>query len=85
MGLDERVRECLGEYPAPARHAITRAFWGACHGGRRSTAEILLEAGADPEWMGWDSLTPLGAAERAGAPDLVTWLEAVIAARHAER
>ena len=78
MGLDDRVRECLDAHPAPARHAITRAFWGACHGGRLSTAQLLLDAGADPEWLGWDELTPLGAAERAGAPELVTWLEGVI-------
>ena len=33
-----------------------------------------VDAGADVDWRGWDDLTPLGAAERAGATDLVAWL-----------
>ena len=35
---------------------------------------VLVDAGADVNWLGWDSLTPLGAAERAGAVDVVGWL-----------
>jgi len=53
---------------------ITHAFWGACHGGQRAAAEYLLERGADINWIGWDDLTPLGAAERSEADDLLSWL-----------
>ncbi len=73
LGLADRVRaelEAGVEDPA----WITHALWGACHGGRRATAELLLDAGADPDWRGWDDLTPLDAAQRAGATALVAWL-----------
>ncbi len=53
---------------------VTEAFWGACHGGQRATAERLLAEGADIDWVGWDDLTPLDAAARSGADDVVTWL-----------
>ena len=35
---------------------------------------LLLDAGADVNRVGWDDLTPLDAAERAGASDTATWL-----------
>jgi hypothetical protein len=53
---------------------VTHAFWCACHGGQLPTAEYLLARGADIHWLGHDRLTPLGAARRAGAGDLVSWL-----------
>ena len=68
LGLMNR----LGEPTDPAE--ITKAFWCACHGGQRETAEYLLQRGADPNWIGYDKLTPLGAARRAGADKLVRWL-----------
>lgn len=73
LGLDDRVGELLTD---GARHdEITMAFWGACHGGRRSTAELLLSAGADPNRVPpWSELTPLDAAQEEGADDLVAWL-----------
>jgi hypothetical protein len=33
-----------------------------------------LNRGADINWIGYDNLTPLGAARRTGAPALVAWL-----------
>jgi hypothetical protein len=59
---------------APSRQEITSSFWGACHGGQPETAAYLLEAGADINWVGFDNLTPLDAAQRTGADDLVEWL-----------
>lgn len=53
---------------------VTHAFWCACHGGQQVTAEYLLNRGADINWVGYDNLTPLGAARRAGATELVSWL-----------
>ncbi len=72
LGLLERTMEHLA---AGARHEeVTNAFWCACHGGQRSTAEALLAAGADRHGVGHDGLTPLEAARRAGADDVVEWL-----------
>jgi hypothetical protein len=53
---------------------VTHAFWCACHGGQQQTAEYLLNRGADMNWIGYDTLTPLGAAKRTGAHALVAWL-----------
>ena len=52
-------------------------FWGACHGGSCDTAEQLLARGADVSWVGWDGLTPLGAAEREGRTELSAWLREI--------
>jgi ankyrin repeat protein len=73
LGLVDRVAQRLGhDVLSPVE--VTSAFWGACHGGQRSTAQVLLERGADLNWVGYDGLTPLDAAERSGATDLIEWL-----------
>jgi hypothetical protein len=84
LGLLDRVERCFagGE---PTREEVTRAFWGACHGGRRECAEYLLDRGADLNWIPpWEPLTPLDAAEREGAAGLVAWLRERGAQRAAE-
>jgi len=53
---------------------ITQAFWCACHGGQRQSAEFLLARGADLNWIGYDGLTPMDAARRSEAEALVEWL-----------
>ncbi len=59
----------------PGRDEIDAAFWGACHGGRLPTARYLADQGADLNWIApWERATPLDAAERAGADDVVGWL-----------
>lgn len=73
MGLTDRVGLHLAD-EAPSPDEVTRALWGACHGGQVSTAEILLDSGAELNWLGYDGLTPLDAATRAGATDLAAWL-----------
>ncbi len=75
LGLMDRVEAYFAAFPSPTADAITQAFWLACHGGQRNTAEYLLNRGADINWVGYDNLTPLGAAERSGAADLVAWLK----------
>jgi ankyrin repeat protein len=73
LGLLDRVEDSFeGETPPPPD--VTNAFWCACHGGQRATAEYLLGRGADLNWIGYDGLTPLGAARRAGADELAAWL-----------
>ncbi|WP_328773504.1 ankyrin repeat domain-containing protein [Streptomyces sp. NBC_00286] len=61
--------------PEPVDHAaLTRAFWGACHGGHLATAEYLLAHGADRDWIGYDDQTPLDIARAADADAVVRWL-----------
>jgi uncharacterized protein len=73
LGLLDRVRDHLAADPSPAQ--ITRAFWSACHGGQQTTAEHLLRSGAELNWIApWEPMTPLDAARRSGADDLITWL-----------
>jgi ankyrin repeat protein len=75
LGVLDRVKEyCEAEAPLSAE-AITHAFWNACHGGQRQTAEYLLGVGAEINWLpGWERRTPLDAAIRSGADELAEWL-----------
>ena len=86
LGLIDRVEAhfTAGRSPAPypwgadgdaTPDELTVAFWCACHGGQRQTAEYLLERGADLNWIAtWDGHTPLDTARREGAEDVVAWL-----------
>jgi uncharacterized protein len=71
LGLTDRV----AEEPASQRD-ITNAFWHACRGGQRDTAAILLNRGADLNWIGYDRRTPLDAAQESNASEVVEWLRA---------
>jgi len=75
LGLVDRLDEYFAA-EAPSPDEISQAFWGACHGGQRSAAEYLLARGADLNWIpGWEDLTPLDAARRSDAAEIVTWLQ----------
>jgi ankyrin repeat protein len=74
LGLLAQVEESFAGGAAPPAREITNAFWCACHGGQRITAEYLLDRGADLNWIGHDHLTPLDAARRSNADDVVAWL-----------
>jgi uncharacterized protein len=75
LGLLDHLHTFLAADPPPQPADITRAFWGACHGGQQQAAQILLAHGADPNWIpDWEPRTPLDAARRSGADDLVAWL-----------
>lgn len=74
LGLMDRVEAYWINEPPPTRNDSTHAFWCACHGGQRIAAEYLLARGADMNWIGYDDLTPMDAAKRSGATDLVDWL-----------
>ncbi|OLZ51589.1 hypothetical protein BS330_27190 [Amycolatopsis keratiniphila subsp. nogabecina] len=74
LGLPDRVRHHLDTGP-PTAQAITSAFWGACHGGHIDTAALLLDHGAEINWVGYDDLTPLDAAHRSEAHAVAAWLE----------
>lgn len=74
LGLMATVEECFEADPPPTAAETTNAFWCACHGGQRDTADYLLARGADLNWVGYDGLTPLDAAARSDAAEVVTWL-----------
>ena len=74
LGLMDRVAEYFTVVPPPTPNEITNAFWCACHGGQRAMADYLLGRGADLNWIGYDGLSPLDAAKRSGADELVQWL-----------
>jgi ankyrin repeat protein len=73
LGLVARVQAHLAAGHL-TREDITSSFWGACHGGHVDTAAVLLEHGADLNWIGYDGLTPLEAARRAEAAAVAEWL-----------
>jgi ankyrin repeat protein len=70
---DRLARRFDAAAPADADD-VTHGFWSACHGGQRAAAAFLLERGADLDWIEYDELTPLDAAGRSGAADVVAWL-----------
>ncbi|OHV21185.1 hypothetical protein BBK14_07850 [Parafrankia soli] len=74
LDLLDRLTAAFDATPPPTAEDTTHAFWSACHGGQRRTAEYLLDHGADINWVGYDDLTPLDAAQRAGTNELVAWL-----------
>ena len=71
LGLIDRLKALA---PITDQAEITSAFWCACHGGQRETAEYLLAQGAQLNWTGYDHLTPLAAALRSKAAALAEWL-----------
>jgi uncharacterized protein len=74
LGLLDRVERYFAGAEPPAQDEVTNAFWCACHGGQRQTAEFLLAHGAEINWIGHDRHTPLDTARRGGADELAAWL-----------
>ncbi len=75
LGLMDRLEQFFSGPEEPSADEVSRAFWGACHGGRQSAAEYLLERGADIDWIPpWEPLTPLDAALRSEDEALAAWL-----------
>jgi hypothetical protein len=78
LGLIDRIAPLFESDTPPTAEDATGAFWGACHGGQLATAEYLLAHGADLNWVSsWDSTTPLDAARRSEADEVVAWLVAL--------
>ena len=74
LGMMPEVEAYFAAEAPPAPDEVTNAFWCACHGGQRETAEFLLNRGAEMNWIGHDGLTPADAAERSRAVGVVAWL-----------
>lgn len=77
LGLMDRISAYFENETPPTIGETNGAFWGACHGGQRDAAAYLLDRGAELNWVpGWEDLTPLDAARREHADELVAWLRA---------
>ena len=77
LGMLARLEELLAGDPPPSAEEIDNAFWQACHGGQRRTAELLLDRGADASWV--PDYAEGSGLDVAAGPDtrrdlLVTWL-----------
>ncbi len=76
LGLMDRLENHFAAGPTDPDE-VSDAFWAACHGGQQRAAQYLLELGAELNWLpGWERLTPLDAAARSGATEVITWLHA---------
>ena len=84
LGIDDVIGAALESDPPPAADEIQSAFWSACHGGQLGVAQRLHAAGADVDWIPpWEQISPLDAARRSEAFDVLTWLQG-LRARSAE-
>jgi uncharacterized protein len=77
LGQLASVQEYVRGPPAASGDQITNALWHACRGGQLAVAEYLLECGANRDWIGYDSRTPLDAARESGESGLIQWLESL--------
>ncbi len=81
LGMTSVMERFFEEGSPPSREELNDAFWQACSGGYRRTAEYLLARGADLNWIpSYAKGTPLEIANRAGMDTgrqaLVEWLRA---------
>lgn len=79
LGMTCRLKDFFQGPSVPSPTEINDAFWQACHGGHRRTAEFLLARGADPNWIpDYAKQTPLEIASAGGLDTgrqaLVNWL-----------
>lgn len=74
LGILDQIKP-LYEGSPPTEHETNCALWNACHGGQLATAKFLYDVGGNCQFVPpWDDVTPLGAAERGSAMDVVEWL-----------
>src|SRR5579863_6185507 len=67
LGMLDRLEELLGGQSGTEREALSQAFWHACAAGQRRAAELLLNTGADLNWVpDYAKGTPLDAASGRG-------------------
>jgi hypothetical protein len=75
LGMLDRLVELLSDRPDPV--VVSQAFWHACSGAQRRTAEYLLGQGADLQWVpDYADGAPLDAASGDGTrrENVINWL-----------
>jgi ankyrin repeat protein len=80
LGMTWRLKEFFEGPSAPSPEEVNNAFWQACHGGYRRTAEYLLARGAEMNWVpDYAKQTPLEISSAGGLDTgrqaLVNWLQ----------
>jgi hypothetical protein len=76
LGMLARTEQLVTELQ-PTKDEVSQAFWHACAGGQRRTAEYLIAQGARLDWVPeYADGTPLDAARSLGTrqENVVTWL-----------
>jgi len=75
LGLLNQIKHFY-KMSQPTQHETNCALWNACHGSQLSTAKFLHDMGGDHQFVpSWGNQTPLDAAVRRGAADVVEWLQ----------
>jgi ankyrin repeat protein len=78
LGLLDRLDALLNSASLSTPEKVNQAFWHACAGGQRRAAELLLDRGADVNWVPeYSNGTPLDAARGRGTRRniVIEWLE----------
>jgi ankyrin repeat protein len=79
LGMLDRLEELLAGPSGIEPEAVSQAFWHACAAGQRRAAELLLNRGADLNWVpDYAKGTPLDAAGGLGTrqDNVIGWLRA---------
>jgi uncharacterized protein len=87
LGLLARLGELLADSAQSTPEKVSQAFWHACAGGQRRAAQLLLDRGADLNWVpGYANGTALDAARGRGTrqDNVIEWLTG-LGARSSER
>lgn len=66
LGLAARVRDLCAPPHEPTAEQLANALWHACRADQVEVATLLLDRGADANWIGHDRKTPLDVALEAG-------------------
>jgi ankyrin repeat protein len=77
LGMLDRLEELLAGQSGTEPEALSQAFWHACAAGQRRAAELLLNRGADLNWVpDYAKGTPLDAAGGRGTrqENVINWL-----------
>lgn len=78
LGLMAPLAALVSDVAPAEADQLSDAFWAACHGGQLRAAQYLLAHGAAVNWIpGWEQLTPLDAAARSAATEVITWLHSL--------
>jgi uncharacterized protein len=84
LGLMDRLEAGIAADPAPNVEDLTVALWSACSGAQRAAVTLLVDHGADLDWIGWNHQTGLDVALEHGDTEFVQWLRDRGARRAAE-
>ncbi len=76
LGESDALAHCLDNAGVTADD-VTNACWHSCRAGQLATTQMLIAAGADIDWLGYDNLTSRQAGMASGNDDLTVWLRSV--------